>query len=247
MSEHPVLLVGLSGISSSGKTTLARLLLKLLPNSYLIHQDDFYFPDKDLPQSANGTVDWDSIEAIDFVRLKEELLHCKEHGKPSPQHISLQDANAFTDLPIDNEIVAGLASRIATMGLTTNSYMSICIMDGFLLYAEDLAAIKDILDVRLFMHTDYETAKTRRAARAGYTTYDGFWTDPPGYFDEIVWPNYTRYHSYMFHDRDASGELDVESCNELGIQVPPRHAQNDMNACLQWACNAILDAAEKIK
>ena len=27
----------------------------------------------------------------------------------------------------------------------------------------------------------------------------GFWKDPPGYFDDVVWPNYLRHHSFLFH------------------------------------------------
>jgi nicotinamide/nicotinate riboside kinase len=34
--------VGLSGCSSSGKTTLARLLRDIFPNTFVLHEDDFY-------------------------------------------------------------------------------------------------------------------------------------------------------------------------------------------------------------
>lgn len=48
------LIVGISGPSSSGKTTLARLLQRVfcgVPlknqslNTFIIHEDDFYYPD----------------------------------------------------------------------------------------------------------------------------------------------------------------------------------------------------------
>lgn len=39
------ILVGISGASSSGKTTIARLLRDIIPNTFVLHEDDFYKPD----------------------------------------------------------------------------------------------------------------------------------------------------------------------------------------------------------
>lgn len=36
------LVIGISGCSSSGKTTLARLLRDIFPNAFILHEDDFY-------------------------------------------------------------------------------------------------------------------------------------------------------------------------------------------------------------
>lgn len=40
------ILVGISGPSSSGKTTLARLLRDIFANVFILHEDDFYKTDK---------------------------------------------------------------------------------------------------------------------------------------------------------------------------------------------------------
>lgn len=37
-----VLVVGVSGPSSSGKSTLGRLLREILPHAFILHQDDYY-------------------------------------------------------------------------------------------------------------------------------------------------------------------------------------------------------------
>lgn len=43
MAEDPkAIIVALSGCSSSGKTTLARLLRDIFPNTFILHEDDFY-------------------------------------------------------------------------------------------------------------------------------------------------------------------------------------------------------------
>lgn len=41
-SPRKAVVVGLSGCSSSGKTTLARLLRDIFPNTFILHEDDFY-------------------------------------------------------------------------------------------------------------------------------------------------------------------------------------------------------------
>ena len=38
-------IVGVSGASSSGKTTLARLLRDVFPGTFILHEDDFYKPE----------------------------------------------------------------------------------------------------------------------------------------------------------------------------------------------------------
>jgi nicotinamide/nicotinate riboside kinase len=40
------LVVGISGASSSGKTTLSRLLRDIFPNTFILHEDDFFKEDK---------------------------------------------------------------------------------------------------------------------------------------------------------------------------------------------------------
>jgi nicotinamide/nicotinate riboside kinase len=41
-NPRKAVVVGLSGCSSSGKTTLARLLRDIFPNTFILHEDDFY-------------------------------------------------------------------------------------------------------------------------------------------------------------------------------------------------------------
>jgi len=40
------LVVGISGASSSGKTTLSRLLRDIFPNTFILHEDDFFREEK---------------------------------------------------------------------------------------------------------------------------------------------------------------------------------------------------------
>lgn len=48
-------IIGISGCSSSGKTTLSRLLRDIFPNTFVLHEDDFYRPENEcvIPSSMN--------------------------------------------------------------------------------------------------------------------------------------------------------------------------------------------------
>lgn len=43
--NQKAVVIGISGCSSSGKTTLARLLRDIFPNTFILHEDDFYKPE----------------------------------------------------------------------------------------------------------------------------------------------------------------------------------------------------------
>jgi nicotinamide/nicotinate riboside kinase len=40
-------IISISGPSSSGKTTISRLLRDLFPSMFILHQDDFYKPESE--------------------------------------------------------------------------------------------------------------------------------------------------------------------------------------------------------
>lgn len=45
--NQKAVIVAISGCSSSGKTTLARLLRAIFPNAMILHEDDFYNPESE--------------------------------------------------------------------------------------------------------------------------------------------------------------------------------------------------------
>ncbi len=58
MTSHPAIVIGISGCSSSGKTTLARLIRDIFPRTFILHEDDFYKPEKQyVPQAIRKSVD----------------------------------------------------------------------------------------------------------------------------------------------------------------------------------------------
>lgn len=243
MSDRKSLLIGLSGCSSSGKTTLARLLRDIWPDALILHEDDFYWPDDQIP-TRNGIQDWDCLESIDVAELHSCLTYIKANASIPPQFESKEDQNSIGSVDVDQVVIQYWRNRAAE--LVDGSQLTIALVDGFLLYAESLKQIRDLFDIKLFLRTNYETAKRRREARSGYVTIKGFWEDPPGYVDNIVWPNYSRDHAFLFENGDVEGPFDADSCRRAGVKPMPSSAEGSMTACVQWACSAIEAAVQRI-
>ncbi|WPH04160.1 Nicotinamide riboside kinase [Acrodontium crateriforme] len=242
MSENNALILGISGVSSSGKTTLARILRDIFPKTFILHEDDFYKTDNEIPVK-NGVADWDCLEAIDLPALSHALTYIRQNGMSPPDLVSKEDKNSVGEVSVDHTVIEDLKWK-ATRWMYQD-VPPIAIIDGFLLYSEGMKIVRDQIDVKLFLRTNYQTTKARREARSGYVTLEGFWEDPPGYVDNVVWPNYVKDHSFLFKDGNVEGELNQSVLNGLAIQAAPLEAQKDMTVCLQWAYDAIDAALEK--
>jgi nicotinamide/nicotinate riboside kinase len=169
------LLIGIGGSSCSGKSTLSAYLRHLL-NGKIIQQDYFFKKDDEIPL-ANNIKNWDCPEAIDFDKFIASLKDLQENlGKNN---------NTFTKT-ITAEMNA-LAADIKSITAATMFFV-----DGFLLYSNE--TVINLLDIKFFLKSGFDTLKARRDARDAYITLDGCWKDPPGYFQDIVYPNYLKFN-----------------------------------------------------
>jgi nicotinamide/nicotinate riboside kinase len=237
---EPPLLVGISGPSSSGKTTLSRLLRDIFPPHRLtiLHLDDFYHTDADIPV-RDGIQDWDCIESINIPWLQSTLAYIKTHAESPPDFVSKEDQNSVGQHGVDAQVIQQLKGSVEALLEESAWTRKIVIVDGFLLFSEDMKDIRNMFDVRLFLRTSYETAKRRREARSGYVTLEGFWEDPPGYVDKIVWPNYVSDHKFLFKNGDVEAQLDEEVCKAIGLAGMPKGAEENMTKCLEWAVEVL--------
>lgn len=72
------------------------------------------------------------------------------------------------------------------------------VVEGFLLFCDE--DVCDNLDTKFFITASREVLKARRESRPGYVTLQGYWVDPPGYFDHIVWPQFVLWNSHLIDD-----------------------------------------------
>lgn len=128
----------------------------------------------------------------------------------------------------------------------------VCLLDGFLLYSPPkFSRVMDVIDIRLFLQVSHAKATQRREARDGYVTLEGFWKDPPGYVDGIVWPNYVEAHRWMFVGGDVeAGRFDLNALRERGIlaQVDGEVGAGvdfDFQETLEWAVESVMGALER--
>ncbi|KAJ1997440.1 ribosylnicotinamide kinase, partial [Coemansia thaxteri] len=172
--------------------------------------------DSQVPVHAEVAIqDWDCPEAFDMTRLVDEIRKTRgqlEHsGDPNCKEIygirnnhASQWANPPED--VDQLISAAALASIKQLVLeqlnvhdTSQVPFTIILVDGILLFHDGDITPRQYpgaeCDAGVFICAQYGTLKARRESRTAYSTVEGIWTDPAGYFDVIVWPNFIKYHS----------------------------------------------------
>lgn len=207
-----LLIVGVGGPSSSGKTTICNSLQITLPHCTLIHLDDFYLPDSEIPiDSKHNLENWDCPEAINWTKFKK---HIDEIRKSNGNVLPVDSKELDSSLKLSEDEIDDVRGLLDTKFVNLKS-THVVLIDGFMLYHDTV--ISDLFDVKLYFRAPYSMLKARREARAGYATEEGFWVDPPGYFDKIVWPQYVLTHNHLFEDGNVDGDFKAESI-ENGIK-----------------------------
>lgn len=88
-------IVLISGVSRSGKSTLAQKLCKDLSNAVILHQDKFVLPADQLPY-IKDQIDWERPETIDWKTLKKGI----SESQSSKEYIIIEGIFTLTDLDI---------------------------------------------------------------------------------------------------------------------------------------------------
>lgn len=83
-----------------------------------------------------------------------------------------------------------------------------------------------------------------------------FWTDPPGYVDDIVWPNYVQDHAWLLLPERDEGSTEWRNAGtqelvklvgqgvnlrmDAGVTVAPGQGEASMTDILEWAVEEVL-------
>lgn len=206
--------------------------------------------------------DWDCADAIDIPFLTRTLSYIQSHSTLPPDLLSKEDQNSVGDSGVPDDVIAALRTQADTwrrgLDLGGCESLTIALIDGFLLYAPlpsmypghsatTIYPVTEALTVRLFLRAPHQRVKTRREARDGYVTLEGFWKDPEGYVDEIVWPGYVRDCGWVFEEGDADGgDVTAFAREEMRIRMVPGLGEWKMGEVLEWGFGMVKEGVEDV-
>ncbi|XP_010623742.1 nicotinamide riboside kinase 1 [Fukomys damarensis] len=127
--------IGISGVTNGGKTTLAKNLQKHLPNCTVISQDDFFKPASEIEKDENGFLQYDVLEALNMETMMADISCWM--GNPG-------------------------SSLGPTAGCRTEE-IPILIIEGFLLF--NYKPLDTVWNKSYFLTIPYEECKRRRSKR----------------------------------------------------------------------------------
>ena len=243
-NNPPVFLLGISGPSSAGKTTLAHLLsIVFTPHvQLLLHGDDFC-KDISLIPTCNGYIDADGPRGVDFENLVETLDYVKANGGKPPENFRSWQSNVFPDQEaralriVPKDTLKQLKDKVSEQ--LGDAKYSIVIMEGFLLYHS--SDVRRRLDGKLFVRLDHQEARRRRLTRPSYgaEAKEGEFWKTEDYFEKMVWRNYVEQHADLFEDGNVEGNIDRKACSERRSAL-----QETMNVevgqTLSWAVDIMI-------
>jgi len=140
------MLIGIAGGTGSGKTTVAQKLAQALPDGRAaLIQHDWYYRDRShLDPAARAQINFDEPDALENDLLLADLTALKANR---PVDCPQYDFASHTR----RDVVRPILPR------------SIILVEGILLFA--VPAVRDLLDLRLFVDTDDDVRLLRRVRR----------------------------------------------------------------------------------
>ncbi|KAL7413389.1 armadillo/beta-catenin/plakoglobin [Mrakia frigida] len=146
---RPAFVIGIAGGSASGKTSVAREILRLLdhvPNVLILSQDSFYrYHEQDeIDLAFANELDFDHPSAIDFGLFKEVL----------------------EELRLGNSVEVTIYSFVTHQRLPETQYLygaSVIIVEGILALQDE--SLRELFDLKVFVNCDTDLMLARRIRR----------------------------------------------------------------------------------
>jgi uridine kinase len=140
-----VVIVGVSGGSASGKTTVANRIKEAFPDSVeLLSHDFYYLPHDDLPLEERKNLNYDHPNAFDTKRLIDDILKLKQY------------------IPIERPVYSYTIHNRLPETVRVNP-AKVIIVEGFMIFEN--TELRELLDIKVFVDTDADERLIRRIIR----------------------------------------------------------------------------------
>merc|ERR1712130_234712 len=176
MGSTAMLTVGLGGGSCTGKTSIARQLLDLLPRCVVLHQDSYYRKEDDpghVLHPGTNCIDWEVLQAFHMDRmvsdaraalaaLQKKSADMKPPSDASPSITSLPTSDASPSITSLPPSVASLPPYLVT-ALDRVSHLPLLLIEGICVLNEP--RLTEICSLKFFLEIDEATCMARRQER----------------------------------------------------------------------------------
>ena len=183
------LVVGLSGVTRGGKTTLAVNLLSCLPTTTAyLSQDEYILPNShpahpEAPELVGG-INKETLPSIDMSRMIKDLRHVLA---VEPSSLTLADPENL----MERSQVVGCALKEPRPPLKghqrTPKLPAVLVLDGFRLFEH--TEVLSLCHLRYFLTLTREQCVARGKQKPRTSSF----INSPLYFDLCVWPKYEEY------------------------------------------------------
>lgn len=184
-------MVGISGVTCAGKTTLADRLLASLPTmAVYLGQDEYIysdeFPGHLLAPPTLGGLNRDSLRSINMDKMIEDIHVILNTTSP-------RFGSSSVSLPRGWERVNAAALKIGNRPYLQgcSAYLPVLLLDGYLLFNH--ADIPPLCDLLYFTTLPKDECWRRREKRI----YASQCRDVKLYFELCVWPKYKEHFQQM--------------------------------------------------
>ncbi|WP_340075725.1 uridine kinase [Leptobacterium sp. I13] len=141
-----MLIIGIAGGTGCGKTTVVNQIINELPENEVgvISQDSYYKDTSHLPYEERTKINFDHPRAIDFDLLGAHLKDLK------------------AEKPIEQPVYS-FVKHNRTKDVILTQPRKVMIVEGILILSN--AAIRDMFDIKIFVHADSDERLIRRIKR----------------------------------------------------------------------------------
>lgn len=202
------IVIGISGVTCGGKTTLAKKLHTLYPNNaYYINMDKHFLSvDDPRHQKAPGLNhnNWELLTALDTENWKHEISSILEQEK----------FHSDIDSPVPNFNGSSLDEIQPTQAVPKLKH-NVLILDGFIALNDKWTASQ--CNLKFYVTLTKDQCWERRQKR----NYDP--ADIPGYFEACVWPQHVAYKAEVIANNPDLVLLDGSKSSVENLDIILNH------------------------